>query len=244
GQLNTSFAYSSLEDVQFAVTEIDNTGNATQSLMTDVGNTETSFQIGHKQTLSYDVQSIAVFQSSDITWLSGETEYTGGTTEKWTGHQGSFIFGATWLDVSLIANHTWATRNDSDINLMSFGGLDSNILASHNLPNWVFIPELPFAAATGNDFTRNTISIGPKGGFQVYYSDLELDTKPSNANVFKQNVAREYTIYGVRGDIALELIGLGLTGIDIEFGLANVTEKQLNNDKEDTQAWISLKYNY
>ncbi|MUH72527.1 TolB family protein [Psychrosphaera haliotis] len=244
GQLNTSLAYSSLDDVQFAVTQIDNTGNTIQNLMTNVGNNETSFQIGHKQTLSYDMQEIGVFQSSDITWLSGETEYTGGQKEKWTGHQGSFILGATWLDVSLIANHTWATRHDSDINLMSFGGLDSNILASHNLPNWVFIPELPFAVATGNDFTRNTISIGPKGGFQVYFSDLELDTKPSNANVFTQNAAREYTIYGVRGDITLELIGLGLTGIDIEFGLANVTEKLLSDDKEDTQAWISLKYNY
>ena len=246
GELNSTLAYTRLDDAAFTTTEYDNDGNPITTLIESTGNSERSFQIGHKQRLSYDVQSFAVFQSSDITWITGETELSNNKADKysWNGHQGSFLLGATWLDVSLMAEHTWATRDDSDVNLLSFGGLDSTIVASHNLPNWVFIPELPFAKATGNQFTRNTVSLGPKGSFQVYYSDLELESQSSNNFSSTQNTDQEFSIYGIRGKMAVDLVGLSLTGIGIEFGLANVTEKRLDADEEDTQAWLSLKYNY
>ena len=186
--------------------------------------------LSHRQSWSYDNQNWAVYQSSEVSWLQGGNDVSFLTEEDtWTGHQGSFSLGLQWQRVRLTSEQRWLVRNDHEYSFVRMGGMESNLIASRNLPNWVFIPELPFGTLTGDEFNQQSISLSMKDWPQLYYSDVDLDDRV------------QYDIYGVKDDFTLNFLRAGLTDWHVGYGVAAVIDQR---NEETIQGWISLRYQY
>ena len=186
--------------------------------------------LSHSQSWHYNNQDWGIYQSSDVKWLQGENDVAFlPEKDSWRGHQGEFELGVEWQGFRLTNHQRWLVREDQEYSFVRMGGMESNLMAARNLPNWVFIPELPFGVLTGDEFYQQTFSISKKGGLELYYSDLELDDRVN------------YEIVGIKDDFEISFLRAGLTDWHFSYGLADVIDSR---DEHTIQGWLSVRFEY
>jgi hypothetical protein len=190
-------------------------------------------EISHQQSWYLDKQTWGLTQSSSFTYLEGETDIsaaTEDTTEQWTGSQGELSLGAHFYGIKLTVSGQFAKRNDSSLNLLSLGGVETNIINAKAHSNWVFTPELPFYFQSGNDYKNTTVSLnGRQSTWELYYSAPEMD----DVNRAK--------IIGFKDSISLDMFRSGITNLEVKYGIADV---QLDEENHKVQAWLQGIYRF
>ena len=188
-------------------------------------------EINHQQSWFLDKQTWGLTQQSSFTYLEGETDIESlTTTEQWTGSQGTLSLGGYIYGIRLTVSGQFAKRNDSSLDLLSLGGIESNIINAKAHSNWIFSPELPFNFQLGNDYKNTTISLnGRQSSWQLYYSAPEMD----DVNRAK--------IIGFKGNMSIDAFRSGLTNLKIRYGIADV---QLDDEDHKIQAWLQLMYRF
>lgn len=187
-------------------------------------------EINHQQSWFLDKQTWGLTQSSDFTYLEGETDIENlTTTEMWTGSQGQLSLGAHFYGIKLAVSEQFAKRNDSSLNLLSLGGVETNIINAKAHSNWLFSPELPFYFQLGNDYKNTVIRLsGRQSSWQLYYSAPKMD----NINRAK--------IIGFKGAMEVDMFRSGITNLEVKYGIADV---QLDDDHK-VQAWLEGMYRF
>jgi len=188
-------------------------------------------EISHQQSWSFDKQTWGLTQSSDFTYLEGETDIESlTTTEQWNGSQGALSFGGHIFGMKLTVLGQFAKRNDTNLNLLSLGGVETNIINAKAHSNWLFSPELPFYFQSGNDYKNTTISLnGRASSWELYYSAPEMD----DVNRAK--------IIGFKDSVSIDMFRSGITNLEIKYGIADV---QLDEDGHKIQAWLIGIYRF
>ncbi len=188
-------------------------------------------EISHQQSWFLDKQTWGLTQQSSFTYLEGETDIESlATTEQWTGSQGELSLGGHLYGIKLTVSGQFAKRNDSSLNLLSLGGVETNIINAKAHSNWIFSPELPFHFQSGNDYKNTTISLnGRQSSWELYYSSPEMD----DINRAK--------IIGFKGGMKLDMFRSGLTNLEIKYGIADV---KLDDEDHKAQAWLQLMYRF
>ncbi|GHB70294.1 hypothetical protein GCM10008107_19560 [Psychrosphaera saromensis] len=188
-------------------------------------------ELRHQQSWYLDKQTWGLTQSSDFTYLEGETDIASlTTTEQWNGSQGALSFGGHIFGIKLTVSEQFAKRNDSSLNLLSLGGVETNIINAKAHSNWLFSPELPFHFQTGNDYKNTTVSLnGRSSSWELYYSAPEMD----DVNRAK--------IIGFKDSASIDMFRSGITNLEIKYGIADV---QLDEDGHKIQAWLLGLYRF
>jgi hypothetical protein len=188
-------------------------------------------EVNHQQSWYLDKQTWGLTQSSDFTYLEGETDIESlAATEKWTGSEGELSLGAHFYGIKLTISGQFAKRNDSSLNLLSLGGAETNIINAKAHSNWIFSPELPFTFQSGNDYKNTTISVnGRQSSWQLYYSAPEMD----DVNRAK--------IIGFKDGVSIDMFRSGITNLEVRYGIADV---QLDDDDHKVQAWLEGLYRF
>jgi len=189
-----------------------------------------TYLLNHKQSWSFDNQDWGIYQFSDISLLQGKSDVAFLPEEdSWSGHQARLGLAGKWLNFKLGVEHEWAIREDHKYNFLRMGGIESTLINKKNLPNWVFIPELPFGSFTGDEYKRTTLSLRRLNGMEFYYSDLELGG------------SLQYDIVGLKNDFKIDFVRAGLTDLHVDYGFASVID--VHNESE-LQAWVTMRYQY
>lgn len=188
-------------------------------------------EINHQQSWYLDKQTWGLTESSDFTYLEGESDMSAlDITEQWTGSQGELSFGGHLFGIRLTVSGQFAKRNDSSLNLLNLGGIETNIINAKAHSNWIFSPELPFHFQSGNDYKNTTVSLnGRQSSWQLYYSAPEMD----DINRAK--------IIGIKGEMAIDAFRSGITNLEIKYGIADV---QLDEEDHKVQAWLQGIYRF
>lgn len=182
----------------------------------------------HSQSWFVDKVNWGLIQSSKIQLLSGNTQGVA-LSEDWRGTQGHFTFGGHIFGIGLKVTQQFAKRFDSEVALITLGGLETNVINSEAHLSWILQPELSLGFQQGNDYSNQKLSLYQRGGsFEFYYSTPKM----AGSNLAK--------ITGFSSKMNLNLLGSGLTNLQINFGMADV---KITND-HNFEGWISALYKF
>ena len=197
-------------------------------------NNQTSVELGIEQSWFYNKRVWGVYQTSNLSWLDGETDKLNKQhltqTLSWDGYDAFLTLGGEFQQINLAASIRMNKRNDSDLALISLGGYGSALFNKHAQVNRQFAPELGFNSYSSNDIQYSELA--------SWYGNMPLKVIYGTYSLANQN---DIDVYGVKGGISFNMEVLGASDLIIDYGVLQVEPEQLSSELE---AWVGMSYQF